>query len=173
MQRVVESAAGQRWVAAVSDVFSGVGGFSRGYDDIRQVARCLATFGPDGARRVLAAPELGAGRVFLSSTSRSDADRFVRHTLGPLVTRTDRSTRDLLVTLSMFCAASRNVRQAAECLGVHENTIRYRLSRVAELTGLDVVANPDHQLASQLATLVLRLEGRIPAIEPADVRTAA
>jgi DNA-binding PucR family transcriptional regulator len=68
-----------------------------------------------------------------------------------------------LCTLQVFFDAARSVRQTATRLGVHENTIRYRLARIAELTGLDLATNADHQLAGQLATLVLRLEGVLPA----------
>jgi len=63
------------------------------------------------------------------------------------------------------------VRETAEQVGVHENTIRYRLARIAELTGLDVATNADDQLAGQLATLVLRLEGALP--EPARMVATA
>jgi DNA-binding PucR family transcriptional regulator len=54
-----------------------------------------------------------------------------------------------------------NVRRAATALGVHENTIRYRLSRIEEITGLDIVSDGDVQLAVQLALLILRLEDRL------------
>ena len=53
------------------------------------------------------------------------------------------------------------MRRSAALLGVHENTIRYRLARVAEITGLNLAANPDHQLSGQLAVLILRLQGQI------------
>src|SRR5206468_8364135 len=142
-------------VAAVSCPFSGAGGFSRAYHEARQVARCLRTFGAPDESRVLCGDELGAGSLFLASTTRADAEQFARHTLGPLFDPRDRSMRDLLATLAMFFASSRSVRETAEVIGVHENTIRYRLARIAELTGLDVATNVDHQLAGQLATLVL------------------
>jgi hypothetical protein len=50
----------------------------------------------------------------------------------------------------------------AERLGVHENTIRYRLSRVEQLTGLAVTHDPDAQLQAHMALLVLELQGRVP-----------
>jgi sugar diacid utilization regulator len=151
------------WIGGISSTFSGVSGFKRAYHEARQVTRCLRTFAPHHTTRVLTADELGAGCLFLASTSRDEADQFVRHTLGPLVDLGDRSMRDLLSTLAVFLASSRCVRDAAQALGVHENTVRYRLARIAELSGLDVATNVDHQLAGQLATLVLRLEGALPA----------
>ena len=36
----------------------------------------------------------------------------------------------------------------------------YRLSRVADITGLDVLSDGDVQVSVQLALLILRLEGR-------------
>lgn len=154
---------GHRAVAALSSVFTGAGGFARAYHEVRQVAHCLRTFGGGSGGTVLAADDLGAGCLFLASTPRDDADRFVEHTLGALLDEPDRAMADLLATLGAFFSRSRNVRETAEVIGVHENTIRYRLARIAELTGLDVATNADHQLAGQLATLVLRLEGRLPA----------
>jgi GAF domain-containing protein/sugar diacid utilization regulator len=150
-------------IAGVSGVFTGISGFPRAYREVRQVNRCLQTFRSDEAGRVLASGELGAGSLFLASTSREEADEFVRHALGPLRNLADRSMRDLLTTLAAFLGCSRNVRETADRLGVHENTIRYRLARIAELSGLDVATNVDDQLAGQLATLILRLEGVLPA----------
>ena len=54
------------------------------------------------------------------------------------------------------------MRQTAVRLAVHENTIRYRLARLAELTGLDVAGNAEHQLAIQVALQILWLERRLP-----------
>jgi DNA-binding PucR family transcriptional regulator len=48
------------------------------------------------------------------------------------------------------------VRAAARALGVHENTVRYRLGRVAEVTGLDV-RNFDALLTARLALGILDL----------------
>lgn len=151
--------------AAISTSFSGMAGFARAYSEVRQVARCLRTFRRDANARLLSADELGAGCTFLASTSREEADQFVRHTLGPLVDQQNRSMRDLLTTLAVYFRSSGSARHTADRLGVHENTIRYRLAKIIELTGLDVATNADHQLAAQLATLVLRLEGTLPADE--------
>jgi DNA-binding PucR family transcriptional regulator len=162
-------AEGSRCVAGLSSVFSGVTGFVGAYREVRQVSKCLQTFGSDRAGSVLAAPELGAGSLFLAATNREEADEFVRQTLGPLLDPGDRSMRDLLTTLAVFLAKSRNVRETADRLQVHENTIRYRLARIAELSGLDVATDTDDQLAGQLATLILRLEGvlSLPALAAA------
>ncbi len=86
----------------------------------------------------------------------------MRDTLGALLEDGDPGIHDLFVTLQAFFDCSRSVRRSATALGVHENTIRYRLSRIEDLTGLDIVGSGDVQLAVQLALLILRLEGRLP-----------
>jgi sugar diacid utilization regulator len=113
---------GGSWIVAISSTFSGVPGFQQAYHEARQVTRCVRTFAAERASSVLTAKELGAGCLFLASTSRDEADQFVRHTLGPLVDLGDRSMRDLLSTLAVFLGSSRSVRDAAQGLGVHENT---------------------------------------------------
>jgi hypothetical protein len=62
------------------------------------------------------------------------------------------------------------VRCCAHALGVHENTVRYRLARVERLTGLCVCADASDQLTVQLGLLVLRLEDRLPTVGPAPDR---
>ena len=55
---------------------------------------------------------------------------------------------------------------------MHENTVRYRLSRVREITGLDVAGDADDQLSVQVALLVLRLRGH-PALRSFDAAADA
>ena len=69
---------------------------------------------------------------------------FAEKTLGELVG--DASKADLLTTLCSFFENMGSIRRSADCLAVHENTIRYRLTRIEELTGLAVMHDPDAQL---------------------------
>lgn len=128
------------------------------YREAQQVSRCISVFCPPDSFRVLASADIGAARLLLSGTSKEDAERFARDTLGELL---DQGMKDLLATLQVFFAASRSVRRSAELLDVHENTIRYRLGRIREVTHLDVAGNADDQLTLQLGLLILRLVGRI------------
>jgi PucR C-terminal helix-turn-helix domain len=52
-------------------------------------------------------------------------------------------------TLRAFFDAFGDVALAADCLGVHPNTFRYRLHRIMELAGLDL-EDPDERLAVEL-----------------------
>jgi hypothetical protein len=89
-------------------------------------------------------------------------ERFARETLGKLLDGT-RESRTMLATLNAFMETGRSVRRVARTLDVHENTVRYRLRRIAEITGLDVVGDPEDGFAAQAA---LRALGGPAGISP-------
>ena len=138
--------------------------FAGGYRMARQVARCIENVPSSTGPRVLAACDLGPGRLFVANTRPEEMHRFVEDVLGTLLDD-DEACAGLLRTLEAFYETGRSVRLASERLGVHENTVRYRLSRVHVVTGLDVAGDADDQLSVQVALLVLRLEGH-PGVRP-------
>jgi sugar diacid utilization regulator len=137
-------------------------GLSRGYREAREVVHCIDRFASGPAHRVLAVDDLGPARLFLANSDSSAVRGYVADVLGPLLTG-DPGMSDLLLTLQCYFDAGRSVRTSAGQLGVHENTIRLRLARVATATGLDVAADANDQLSIQTALLVLRLQGH-PAL---------
>lgn len=155
--------------AAISGICDEATQYPSSFREAQQVSRCISVFCPPDSYRVLASADIGAARLLLSGTSKDDAERFARDTLGELL---DPGLEDLLATVQMFFATSRSVRRSAELLAVHENTIRYRLGRIHEITHLDVAADADDQLTLQLALLILRLVGRIGDEELVDLAQA-
>ena len=91
---------------------------------------------------------------------------YVVDVLGGLLTG-EPGSADLLLTLQCYFDHGRSVRTSAAELGVHENTVRLRLARVAAATGLDVASDANDQLSVQTALLVLRLQGHpvLPGLE--------
>jgi DNA-binding PucR family transcriptional regulator len=110
----------------------------------------------DAGPSVLAADDLGAARLMLASASREEAREFARDTFGPLLERTVKS-EELLGTLETFLRRGRNVRECADELGVHPNTVRYRLTGIERLTGLSVTTDDSDYLTAQIAMTVVRL----------------
>jgi sugar diacid utilization regulator len=131
--------------------------YARGYDEARQVMSCLRTFATGDRSVVLSTKDLGPGRLLLASATPAEADRFVRDALGALQASEDAALADVLETLQVFFESSRSVRGAALALGVHENTIRYRLARIKQLTGLAIGSDAGDELTAHLALLILRL----------------
>jgi GAF domain-containing protein len=147
-------------IAGVSGVRSNPVEYRAAYVDVQQVVACIRRFAPRPGAAVFSAEDLGAGRVFLATSDRELVVSHAEATLGVLVG--DPAKADLLATLCSFFDNKASTRRVAERLGVHENTIRYRLSRVEQLTGLAVTHDPDAQLQAHMALLVLELQGRVP-----------
>src|SRR4051794_25890453 len=104
------------------------------------LAANVATTGEDVA--VLAFEDTGAYRLLLPAMSEDPAEleRFYAETVAPLVAYDDQYETDLVQTLETFLDADGNVAGTAARLYTHRHTVRYRLERVRDLTGLDVAS---------------------------------
>lgn len=65
--------------------------------------------------------------------------------LSRLASGANQSAKDLAQTIEVWCSEFGNVARTAEILGVHENTVRYRMQRVIEQHGLNL-HDPDVML---------------------------
>src|SRR4051794_38838453 len=103
------------------------------------LAANVATAGGDDVA-VLAFEDTGAYRLLLPAMSEDPAEleRFYAETVAPLVSYDDQYETDLVQTLETFLDADGNVAGTAARLYTHRHTVRYRLERVKDLTGLDV-----------------------------------
>src|SRR3954449_963518 len=88
----------------------------------------------------LAFDETGAYRLLLSAMSEDPAElqRFYAETVEPLVAYDEQYETELVRTVEAFLDNDGNVAGTAQKLFTHRHTIRYRLERVRELSGLDV-----------------------------------
>ncbi|MHB8690223.1 MAG: helix-turn-helix domain-containing protein [Solirubrobacteraceae bacterium] len=160
---VCEASAGGL-VAGVSSLHTDHTRYPEALAEARQVLDCICSYGSERGPAVVSARDLGLGRVFLASADPKTITTFASTTFGALVD--DLGKRDLLATLSLFFENMANIRTCAVRLGVHENTIRYRLARLEELTGLAITHDPDAQLGARLSLLVLMLNG---SLTPGDL----
>ncbi|MFV9459357.1 MULTISPECIES: CdaR family transcriptional regulator [Rhodococcus] len=142
-------------IAGVSSVYE-PDSFVRAYREAREVVRCIDRFTDGTGHRVLAVDDLGPARLFLANGEVSAIRHFIDDMLGPLLDD-DVASAELIRTLAVWFEENRGMRRTATRLGVHENTVRLRLSRVHTLTGLDVTGDATHQLSIHTALLVLRL----------------
>ena len=142
-------------------------GRSRGATDALQLERAgnealLAANVAEGDedRPVLAFDETGAYRLLLPAMSEDPAElqRFYAETVEPLVVYDEQYATDLVQTVEAFLDADGNVAGTAGKLFTHRHTIRYRLERVRELTGLDV-ASTDGREKLSLGLKAMRVLG--------------
>jgi sugar diacid utilization regulator len=119
---------------------------------------------------MLAFEDTGAYRLLLPAMSEDPAElqRFYEETVAPLVAYDDQYETDLVQTLETFFDADGNVAGTAARLFTHRHTVRYRLERVKDLSGLDV-ASTDGREKLGLGLKAMRVLGiaapRGPATE--------
>ena len=112
--------------------------------------------------------ETGAYRLLLPAMSEDprELQRFHDETVAPLVAYDDQYETELVRTLESFLEADGNVAKTAEKLFTHRHTIRYRLDRVHELSGLDVGSTDGRERLS-LGLKSMRVLGIAPPGGPA------
>lgn len=92
------------------------------------------------APRPVYADELLPERVLVGDASARE--RLIAIAYEPIV----RAGGSLQETVATFLACGRSLELAARTMFVHANTVRYRLKKVAEITGWDVLATRDAQV---------------------------
>lgn len=90
--------------------------------------------------RVLAFEDSGSYRLLLGTLGDDPAEleRFYAETIAPLAAYDAQYETTLVLTLATYLDADGSVAGTAQRLFTHRHTIRYRLERVRELSGLDV-----------------------------------
>lgn len=129
--------------------------------DAATIGRALLSDG--GA---IAYPQLGAYR-YLVHIEPDDAPRDrMRSAVDALIDYDRRRRSALLDTLERYLAERRSVIESARALFIHPNTLRQRLARIEELTGVDL--DQDDLLSLELAIKLARLHRRPAAPAPAS-----
>jgi DNA-binding PucR family transcriptional regulator len=125
----------------------------------------------DEEHPLLAFEQTGAYRLLLSAMSEDPAElqRFYAETVEPLVAYDEQYDTELVRTVEAFLDNDGNVAGTAQKLFTHRHTIRYRLERVRELSGLDVGSTDGREKLS-LGLKAMRVLGVAapggPATEP-------
>jgi DNA-binding PucR family transcriptional regulator len=96
-------------------------------------------------------PKLGIFRMLAAIPDLTDVDSFVREWLGSLLDYDARRKAELVHTLTQYLEHGGNYDATAAELSVHKSTLKYRLQRIRELTGLEL-NDPDVHFNLQLAT---------------------
>jgi GAF domain-containing protein len=151
---------GQSATAAIglSGLFSAPGESARAYREAVDAATIgRALLGNGGA---IGYSQLGAYRYLVHiGIDEAPRDR-MRSAVDALIAYDLRRHTALLDTLERYLAERRSVIESARALFIHPNTLRQRLGRIEELTGLQL--DQDDLLSLELAIKLARLHG-LPA----------
>lgn len=114
-----------------ADSLAGFAGIPMAY---ATAALTLSYASPD--RPVVKLTELGALQLLVLSAA-GDTRELIREKATPLLQLADRERDTAFETITAFAAAHMSISATASALHVHSNTVRYRLGRIADATGLD------------------------------------
>jgi sugar diacid utilization regulator len=95
----------------------------------------LRSANPEGAA---AFDELGFYRLIDAAHGGGTVEAFVREWLGTLLDYDEGRNSELVLTLSDYLECGGSYDESAAALHIHRSTLRYRLARIAELTGHDL-----------------------------------
>jgi DNA-binding PucR family transcriptional regulator len=152
----VQAATDSTPVLAVGRRCEGLGDFAPARRDLSQMLELALRSGRQG---LVQAADFGPFARFMAAADSAALRGLLDETLG----RIEREGGTALVeTLAAFLEEQGRFQAAADRLGVHVTTLRYRLRRLAERFGLDL-AQPDNRLALALA---LRARSLLEAPEP-------
>ena len=132
----------------IGNLANGVGELARSHIEARQALRLTRRAGSRG--RVASYRSLGAFRLLLEVQSPEALRRFVDELLGPLLQYAQSRDTPLLETLEALSAARWIRRAAARQLGIHINSMTYRVERIQALTGLQL-DDPETRVAISIA----------------------
>ncbi|MDX6743542.1 PucR family transcriptional regulator [Actinocorallia sp. A-T 12471] len=91
-----------------------------------------------GRSRVVSCDELASHDLLLAGIPATARQAFADRLLEPLVDYDARNGSELLRTLEAFLACDGSWTRCASVMHVHVNTLRYRMRRIADLTGRDL-----------------------------------
>jgi len=132
----------------IGNLASSVGELARSHLEARQALRLTRRAG--GRARVASYRSLGAFRLLLEVQSPEALRRFVDELLGALLQYAQSRDTPLLETLEALSAARWIRRAAARQLGIHINSMSYRVERIQSLTGLQL-DDPETRVAISIA----------------------
>ena len=145
----------------------GVGGRCDSYRDfarsLREAAQALRLQGAiNDERGMTVFGDLGIYQLFYDLPDRRSLDRLVQRWLGALLECDASSGSHLVATLSAYLESAGNYQAAAQTLFVHRSTVKYRLGRIRDVSGLDL-SDADTHFHLQLATRAWRVRNAMQA----------
>jgi len=111
----------------------------------------------NGSGSITQYDNLGVYRVLFSSRDNPELARFSGELLGGLIESDRLYKSELMRTLEVILRCNFNLKEAARELFIHYNTLRYRVSKIEEIAGVDLSAAED-RLNLQVAYRILQMQ---------------
>jgi GAF domain-containing protein len=145
----------------VSNPCAGAATFTAGFEEARHAALGAGVIGLDAG--AMTYEELGPYKYLLRMSLHGDVRDSHRDAVARLAEYDAQRSTSLLRTLEEFLKRRGNISATAEALYVHPNTLRQRLRRIMELSGLDL--RRDDWLMVEIAVKLVRLQQALGTTE--------
>jgi len=155
--RGINAELGEPVSIGVSSPCQGAPSFAAGFEEAQHALVGTSVLGAEPS--VMTYEELGPYKYLLRMSIDSAARDSHRDSIRRVAEYDGQRSTFLLRTLEEFLRRRGNISATAEALYVHPNTLRQRLRRIQELSGIDL--RKDDWLMVEIALKLVRLEGAI------------
>lgn len=140
----------------VGTVFSGV---ENVYESVEQARKALSMIRKCKKRNeVRVYEDIGIYRLFFEYDDKSEMVGIFKNTLGKLIDYDSDNEMDLKGTLEVYLDTNCNIGLSSEILGIHRNTLKYRIKRIEEILNVDF-ENPNQCFNLRLAYKIKKYIG--------------
>jgi sugar diacid utilization regulator len=122
-------------IAGLGSVVSSLDGYQRSYAEASRAADTATQKIRGGVARF---DQFNFYELVLGARPLTDLTAMAHRLLGPLIDYDQRKGTELMKTLRVFLETNGNAEATARELGLHSNSLRARLTRIAELLGKDL-----------------------------------
>ncbi|HEY0295320.1 MAG TPA: helix-turn-helix domain-containing protein [Bordetella sp.] len=147
-------------IVVLSDTCVGLERLAMEWERCWRMIRIARDFGKSG---VLGMPDLGPLPMLVGAADSADVRDFIHGAIGKLVECDQQTHSPYLETLAAYLRSGCRGQPCADAMGLHVTTLRYRLSRIKSLFGIDL-DSPERRFAIELAINLHKLtRGESPA----------
>ncbi|MGX7000043.1 helix-turn-helix domain-containing protein [Caballeronia sp. KNU42] len=149
-QRVSETlfrSFGSEPIVVVGDTCEGLESIAKEWERCWRMIRVARTFGRRGAMTV---PDFGPLPMLIGAADSADVRSFIDGAIGRVVEYDKKHKSAYLETLAAYVRSGCRSQHCADAMELHVTTLRYRLSRISDLFGIQV-ETPEQRFAIELA----------------------
>ncbi|WP_239024974.1 helix-turn-helix domain-containing protein [Rhodoligotrophos defluvii] len=150
MRKILEEA---RWIldeapaVVMSKPFRGVEGHPAAWEECTRLVRLARRLNRHGA---LTSKDFGPFPVLLSAADTQEIRAFIESTIGQILAHDREHGTAYIETLTEFLNQGCRSQACADAMGLHVTTLRYRLSRIHDLFGVEM-DTPERRFTLELA----------------------
>lgn len=138
---------GSKPIVVIGKSCSGIPEHAQVWRECERMIRLAVRFKRAG---LLSAQDFGPFPLLLSAADTNEVRSFVEITIGPVTNHDAAHGTDYVKTLAVFLEHGCRSQACADAMGLHVTTLRYRLSRIQELFGIEI-DTPERRFALELA----------------------